>query len=71
MTLNELFSYMNNSFELMKRLKKLEEIGFKEIMVRRGFYISIKKIKKILYDYSEEGYSLGRIQKMIRENIYD
>lgn len=48
MTLNELFSYMNNSFELMKRLKKLEEIGFKEIMIRRGFYISIKKSYMII-----------------------
>lgn len=65
-TLTSLFKYNSNSYEIMKRLNRLDEDGCKEIFIRRGEYISIKKIKYILYDYSKKGYSLKEIEHLIR-----
>lgn len=65
-TLTGLFRYENNSFNLMNRLNRLDECGCKEIQIRKGEYISIKKFKKVLYDYSNDGYSLKEIERLIR-----
>ena len=65
-TLTGLFRYEKNPFKLMRRLNRLDEKGCKEILIRRGEYISIKKIKKILYDYSNDGFSLKEIERFIR-----
>lgn len=65
-TLTGLFRYEKNPFNLMKRLNRLDESGCKEIRIRRCEYISIKKLKKVLYDYSNDGYSLKEIEYLIR-----
>lgn len=65
-TLTSLFKYNSNSYEIMKRLNRLDEDGCKEIFIRRGEYISIKKIKYILFNYSKQGYSLKEIEYLIR-----
>lgn len=65
-TLTGLFRYEKNSYNLMNRLKRLETDGCTEIYIRQGEYISIGKMKYVLYDYSKQGYSLKEIESLIR-----
>lgn len=64
--IRELFHNAEDSYEIVRRLKKYERYGIKSVYIKRYYRIAIRYMMHIVVSKSQEGYSIEEIYKELQ-----